>query len=462
MTPTDTVVSEERLRECPFCGGQGEYMPAGAQTADCTDVFVRCTDCGIEGPHVLYEWETEQDDPRDEAIAAWNRRTATPQGGGVVVKGLEWMPASRGPVEAWSETMLLQRRGHHNLGRYAGSYAVSELRDGGPWGWWNSWTSDRYPEGVEPDENAAIAACEADFEARIRSTLADPIPEAPADEEVERVDELDPKALAAAEQVYTETSVYPIVPANHDAALAQAIRAYLRAALRRSTETDKPGVREAALEEAAKVVEGFALSGNAGAAKSIVAKKMAKAIRALSASPLTEEQPTHRHKKSGNEYVLIGIGKMQAELWVDASKLTELPGPAGRVDMREVAVYRSATDPTEMWVRPREEFEDGRFETLPRSTTGGAKVMDTKYVIFTDGKQEFAVIFPRELGHKDVADGVRMLVHPSNWSQTAGPAQPIAAGFVGDGKRGSLSLKMGPRPEDAALIRALFPREWLA
>lgn len=30
--------------------------------------------------------------------------------------------------------------------------------------------------------------------------------------------------------------------------------------------------------------------------------------------------------------------------------------------MREVAIYRSVTDPTEIWVRPREEFEDGRFE----------------------------------------------------------------------------------------------------
>ena len=90
------------------------------------------------------------------------------------------------------------------------------------------------------------------------------------------------------------------------------------------------------------------------------------------ASPLTEEQPTYRHKKRGTDYVLIGFGKMQAEDWCD----TEAEGPDGgypSVDMREVAIYRSATDPTEMWVRPREEFDDGRFEPLPRSTTGGAK-----------------------------------------------------------------------------------------
>jgi len=73
----------------------------------------------------------------------------------------------------------------------------------------------------------------------------------------------------------------------------------------------------------------------------------------------------YRHKKRGTEYELIGFGKMQAEDWRDLSEDQELVEgePVGAsVDMREVAIYRSVDDTSELWVRPREEFEDGRFE----------------------------------------------------------------------------------------------------
>lgn len=68
-----------------------------------------------------------------------------------------------------------------------------------------------------------------------------------------------------------------------------------------------------------------------------------------------------RHKKRGTLYEVLGIGRMQAENWEDQ---TVAFADDISVDMREVVVYRSVTDPTEIWVRPVEEFNDGRFEDV--------------------------------------------------------------------------------------------------
>lgn len=73
--------------------------------------------------------------------------------------------------------------------------------------------------------------------------------------------------------------------------------------------------------------------------------------------------PTHRHVKRGTLYALIGIGKIQAGDWGDLTKMSDVNRYVPSVDMREVAIYRSVDDES-WWVRPKEEFEDGRFEKL--------------------------------------------------------------------------------------------------
>ena len=79
------------------------------------------------------------------------------------------------------------------------------------------------------------------------------------------------------------------------------------------------------------------------------------------------DAPTHRHKKRGTEYVLIGIGKMQSDGWIQQCE----DGGLYPVDMAEVAIYRGIDDGS-WWARPREEFEDGLFEVLGATPTRAA------------------------------------------------------------------------------------------
>ena len=66
--------------------------------------------------------------------------------------------------------------------------------------------------------------------------------------------------------------------------------------------------------------------------------------------------PTHRHKKLGSEYEVIG----EATLKIDTTFLT---------NGEQVAVYRDVAG--KLWVRSVAEFNDGRFETINKENENG-------------------------------------------------------------------------------------------
>lgn len=57
--------------------------------------------------------------------------------------------------------------------------------------------------------------------------------------------------------------------------------------------------------------------------------------------------PTHRHKKRGSAYEVIGQGHLQVD---------------GDLDMERVTIYRG--EDGRLWARPEYEFNDGRFEAV--------------------------------------------------------------------------------------------------
>lgn len=137
------------------------------------------------------------------------------------------------------------------------------------------------------------------------------------------------------------------------------------------------GEWEAGIEAAAKA-EAKALSMAAGfdltEAREEYEKDLTDALlRFRALRPASAPEDLYRHKKRGTTYRLLGIGKMQAEWWRDSLVNAELEPLRARMDMAPVAIYRSESDGS-LWVRPKDEFEDGRFEKVASAPEdGGAK-----------------------------------------------------------------------------------------
>lgn len=73
----------------------------------------------------------------------------------------------------------------------------------------------------------------------------------------------------------------------------------------------------------------------------------------------------YRHKKRGTSYELMGIGKLQAsDLYESRYSDVWQTTSYKELDMIDVVIYRNVLDEKEIWVRPKSEFYDGRFELV--------------------------------------------------------------------------------------------------
>lgn len=388
MTPTDTVVSEERLREhkpWPLLG----YAPGSYSClcSICSREFIgdkrasMCLECAAQGARELLD-----------------RRTATPQSGGVVVEGLEWEHIEDSDLRGGETFIAVTVFGKYQVwgdGVWSDPHNFHDPVPGFPAGYWNATTGK--------------AAASAHYEARILSTLADPIPEAPADEEVEGTPEArelrkiaerlgcadDPfaawetlevvlNALAfyadnrtylelevdEAERLYPGKTVHNMVNRKSlfkfEASAGRAVPLIMSdwgdkareatAALRRSTETDKPGVREAYRAHLSDLDALRAYAGKAGHMPlfDLISKDMRvvdQKLRALAASPLTEEQPVAEGWK------LVPVEPTEAMTAGAIASYHRPPADAALATEHVAKVFRAML----------------AAAPLPRSTTGGAK-----------------------------------------------------------------------------------------
>ncbi len=140
---------------------------------------------------------------------------------------------------------------------------------------------------------------------------------------------------------------------------------------------------------------------------------------------MTSSNPTWLHKARGTTYEEIGRGLTQS---CDSE-----------LDNRPVVVYRGLADGGRLWVRPVEEFEDGRFESGPPLKDYQGRVAEWMMKCFgadiTNSLQERCFRFFEEAGELCQAlgmteDRARDLV-TYTWSRDKGePSQEVGGAMV--------------------------------
>ncbi len=225
-----------------------------------------------------------------------------------------------------------------------------------------------------------------------KAQTADPIPEAPADEEVEGAG--GPSLDFCLAEIVEKAEFMMTGRVSYIQHILKTARQAQRAALRRSTETDKPGVREGwklvpveptiEMLDAMPSLPAIKLADPlAGRLKPAQYQNRVRYLAALSASPLTEEQPVGEAGPMPGTTGFTMAAFKAADVPV-GTKLYVAPVPhtARPIDtddqVEELAKEcginnRRFMTPGDysIWCRQQRQF--ARLAALPRSTTGGAK-----------------------------------------------------------------------------------------
>lgn len=124
-------------------------------------------------------------------------------------------------------------------------------------------------------------------------------------------------------------------------------------------------------------------------------------------SAASHSQEIWRHKKRGTTYTIIGRGKLQSS------------DPTGLGDNQPMVVYRSEADGS-IWVRPTDEFEDGRFERVASQAgseaSSGADAVERSDL--AEWAEATAPLFPRHSSkYERIAALLRLYPAPEQAAQ---------------------------------------------
>lgn len=153
IAPMAKIDTSTALLPCPFCGGDLPYTDEescrifGKRTGH--SFAVACSNCEVSAPG---------ERTMKESIAAWNRR-AIPAAQ-VTVKPLEWFEVTDRDDEDFGKHVAVDTNIHVR-------YKVYKVYGGG----WRLCGSVPFGQPIRPTIEAAKAAAQADYEARIRSAL---------------------------------------------------------------------------------------------------------------------------------------------------------------------------------------------------------------------------------------------------------------------------------------------------